>query len=114
MKTKDIYQDQSMYILALKSNKIEEELGVCLDDILNKLTQEIGKFNDVVQKFRGVYSESRVDLKVVKLKLGDVLLHLASICLRLGIDPDDFVIFAGNTLKRFDERKNDYIHFKEN
>ena len=50
-----------------------------IDDVLNKLTQELGEFNDAVQKYRGRYCRSRVDLERVKEEAGDFLFNLISL-----------------------------------
>lgn len=94
--------------IARLGKAIEDEIGLDIDDALNKLTQEVGKFNDAVQKFRGRYCRKREPLEKVKEEVGDVLYNIISICYRLGIDPDELLKYAENTLKRFNERKEDY------
>ena len=32
------------------ANGLEDEIGIAPSDVLNKLTQELGEFNDAVQK----------------------------------------------------------------
>lgn len=95
--------------IAKKGKEIEDELGLNIDDILNKLTQELGEFNDAVQKYRGRYCRSRVGLERVKEEVGDVIYNIISICHHLGINPDDLQKYAENTLKNFEERKEEYI-----
>jgi NTP pyrophosphatase (non-canonical NTP hydrolase) len=87
---------------------IEDEVGVTFDDILNKLTQEFGEFNDAVQKFRGRYSRKKVSIEEVKKELGDVIFNLSSICNKIGINPNEFNEFAFETLNKFKERKEEY------
>ena len=94
--------------IANSANQIENEIGLNIDDVLNKLTQELGEFNDAVQKHRGRYCRSKVDKSIVEGELGDLLLNLISICNRLGIDPNNFPQFANNTLNKFIEGKETY------
>ena len=94
------------------ANALEKEIGVDLDAVMNKLTQEMGEFNDAIQKHRGIYSRSRVPMSKVKSELGDVLVNLISIAHRLGINPDAFPSIAEDTLNKFKERKDDYIENK--
>ncbi|MEI8090898.1 MAG: hypothetical protein WCG98_01200 [bacterium] len=35
-----------------QTHAIEQEIGVNLDAVMHKLTQELGEFNDAVQKYR--------------------------------------------------------------
>lgn len=94
------------------THKLEIEVGISFDDVLNKLTQETGEFNDAVQKYRGRYSRTRVGIDVVKSELGDVLVNLISVAHRLGINPDAFPVIAKKTSDKFRERKKDYIKNK--
>ena len=93
--------------ISQEGEKIENEIGVNFDDVLNKLTQEFGEFNDAVQKFRGRYSRKKVSIIEVEKELGDVIFNLSS-CNRLGINPNDFNKLAFNTLNKFKGRKEDY------
>lgn len=96
--------------IAKRANEIEKELGINFDDVLNKLTQEFGEFNDAVQKFRGRYCRERTEsTKDIESELGDFLFNLVSVCNQLGINPNDFPIFAKNTLDKFEKRKDDYF-----
>ncbi len=94
------------------ANKLEDEIGINLDAVMNKLTQEVGEFNDAIQKHRGIHSRSWVPLVKVIDELGDVLVNLISIAYRLEINPDAFPGIAEKTLNKFKERKNDYIENK--
>ena len=98
----------SLRDVAIRAYEIEEELGLNIDDVLNKLTQEFGEFNDAVQKFRGRYCRKVGSVEDVKGELGDLIFNLSSICNRIGIDPDDFGRLAKQTLDKFEKRKDDY------
>ena len=89
------------------------EIGINLDTVMNKLTWEMGEFNDAIQKHRGIYSRSWVPKSTVISELGDVLVNLISIAHRLKINPDTFPSIAEDTLNKFRERKNDYIGNKK-
>jgi NTP pyrophosphatase (non-canonical NTP hydrolase) len=93
----------------LGRRKIEKELNLNIDDILNKLTQELGEFNDAVQKYRGKYSRNKTDSKEhIQEEAGDVILNLISILKRLEINPDNINEFASDDLEKFKKRINDY------
>ena len=93
-----------------EGNEIEDEIGLEIDDILNKLTQELGEFNDAVQKFRGRYCRTREkNNNNIKEEAGDLFFNLISLCNRLGINPDELPDLAENTLNKFKERKKLYI-----
>jgi NTP pyrophosphatase (non-canonical NTP hydrolase) len=98
----------SLSVVAEEARKMEDDLDLNIDDVLNKLTQEFGEFNDVVQKFRGRYCRKDVSIDEVKGELGDLIFNLSSVCNRLGIDSDEFGKFAGCTLEKFRGRKEDY------
>jgi NTP pyrophosphatase (non-canonical NTP hydrolase) len=98
----------SLKEVAERAKEMEDDLSLNIDDVLNKLTQEFGEFNDVVQKFRGRYCRKKVSLDEVKGELGDLLFNLSSVCNRVGINPNDFNKFANETLKKFRIRKEDY------
>ncbi len=99
----------SLNEIAEESEKIEREVGLIFDDILNKLTQELGEFNDAVQKFRGKYCRQKSkDNEHVKEELGDLILNISSICKKTDINPNDFNKYALNTLNKFKERKEIY------
>lgn len=98
-----------LYNTAKRANALEDEIGLTLDDVLNKFTQEVGEFNDAVQKYRGRYCKQRAeDLTKVQDELGDVLMNLGSIACRLGLDPNKFAEYAASTLGKFEERKELY------
>jgi len=91
--------------IAEKANKIEDEIGLNIDDVLNKLTQELGEFNDAVQKFRGRYCRKKSDnLDDVKGELGDLIFNIISVCKRIGINPNEINLLSENNLKKFGER----------
>jgi NTP pyrophosphatase (non-canonical NTP hydrolase) len=94
--------------IAEKSKEIEKELGLNLDAVLHKLTQEFGEFNDAVQKFRGIYSRSIGSMEHVEEEAGDLMFNLISVLYELGISPDELENYAEKTLKKFEERKNLY------
>ncbi len=99
----------NLYDTAKRANAIEDEIGLTLDDVLNKFTQEVGEFNDAVQKYRGRYCKQRTeDTSKVQDELGDVLMNLCSIVYRLGLDPNKFAEYAASTLGKFEERKELY------
>jgi len=100
--------------LAKETREIEDEIGLNIDDILNKFTQEVGEFNDAVQKLRGRYCRSKISKEEVKKEIGDVLLNLISICDRMDFNPNDFPLFAERTLEKFKERKEDYKKMMRN
>ena len=101
-----------IFFLIKNTNKLEDEIGVDLNAVLNKLIQEVGELNDAIQKHRGIYSRSWVPMVKVKDELGDVLVNLISIAHRLEINPDAFPRIAKDTLDKFKERKDDYIKNK--
>jgi len=102
----------SLSQIARESEKIEQEIGLTFDDILNKLTQELGEFNDAVQKFRGRFCRKKEETNEhIKEELGDLILNIASICRKIEINPDELNLFAENTLNKFKQRKEVY---KEN
>lgn len=107
-------KEMTLREIGKEANKLEDEIGINLDAVMNKLTQEIGEFNDAIQKHRGTYSRSWVPMVKVKSELGDVLVNLISIAHRLEINPDAFPRIAKGTLDKFKERKNDYIENKTN
>ena len=95
--------------IAEKGRIIEEEIGVDINAVLNKFTQEFGEFNDAVQKYRGIYCRQKNgDLEHIKEEAGDLMFNFISICNRLGINPDELQNYAENTLKKFEERKEAY------
>ena len=97
------------YETAKRANALEDEIGLTTDDVLHKLTQEVGEFNDAVQKYRGRYCKQRTsDTSKIQDELGDVLMNLASIVQRLGLDPNKFPDYAASTLTKFEERKELY------
>ncbi|MFH1452007.1 MAG: MazG nucleotide pyrophosphohydrolase domain-containing protein [archaeon] len=100
--------EMSLKEVADEANKIEDDLGLNIDDVLHKVTQEVGEFNDAVQKFRGRYCRSNILIEDVKGELGDVIFNLSFICNRIGINPDEFSVFAKETLEKFKRRKEDY------
>ena len=88
-----------------KANEVEEEIGLTIDDVLNKLTQELGEFNDAVQKFRGRYCKTKTEnTNDIKEEFGDLFFNMISISNRLGINPDELPEYAENTLNKFYER----------
>ena len=97
--------------IAQEAYDIEDEIGLDDDDVLNKLTQEVGEFNDSVQKLRGRYSRKAGNIEDVKGELGDLVLNLISLCHRMGINSDDLPIFAEKTLQKFKDRKEEYKEF---
>ncbi|MFH1801583.1 MAG: MazG nucleotide pyrophosphohydrolase domain-containing protein [archaeon] len=99
--------------IADKAKEIEDEIGLSVDDILNKLTQELGEFNDAVQKFRGRYCRKKGDLESVKEEVGDLFFNLISVCSRLGISVDELPSYAQRTLYKFQKRREDYKKSKE-
>lgn len=101
-------EDKKFIDIARKTKEIEKYCNINLDAVLNKLTQELGEFNDAVQKLRGIYSKSYGNLDEVKEEAGDLIFNFISILQELGINPDDLSLYAENTLKKFEERKNLY------
>jgi NTP pyrophosphatase (non-canonical NTP hydrolase) len=99
--------------IANEANKLEDEIGLNIDDVLNKLTQELGEFNDAVQKYRGRYCRSRLNKEDLEKEAGDVLINLISILNRIGIEPQRAEELAEKTLKKFKEKKGDYIACKD-
>ena len=105
----DLKTKMSLGNIGEKANEIEKEIGLTIDDSLNKLTQEVGEFNDSVQKFRGRYCKTRENnTEKIKEEAGDLFFNLISICKKLGINPDELPKFAENTLSKLIERKNLY------
>jgi len=100
MKLKEIWEN---------ANRLEDEVWINIDAVMNKLTQELWEFNDAVQKYRWIYCKTPTeDLENVKWEVGDLFVNIISICHRLWIDPDELPVFAENTLKKFEERKELY------
>ncbi len=98
----------SLEEISKRANDIEDELDLTFDDVLHKVTQECGEFNNAVQKFRGRYCRSRGSIEDVREELGDLIFNLSSVCNRIGINPDDFGKLAKETLNKFEGRKGDY------
>ena len=97
--------------IAKKANEYEDKIGLNIDDVLNKLTQEMGEFNDAVQKFRGRYSRRKYETtKEVEGELGDLIFNIVSVCKRLGINPNRLSEFSESTLNKFGGRVDMYIH----
>lgn len=95
--------------IAKEAKKLEEEIGLSTDDILHKLTQELGEFNDAVQKFRGRYCRQKAEtIDHVKEEAGDLIFNFISVLKDLGVNPDEISNLAENTLKKFHERKKLY------
>ncbi len=93
-----------------EGNKIEDEIGLDINDSLNKLTQELGEFNDAVQKFRGKYSKTKTEnLEQIESEVGDLMFNIISICNRLGVNPDELPAYAQKTLDKLKERKELYL-----
>ena len=91
------------------ANTIEDELQINLDAVLHKLTQEMGEFNNAIQKYRGIYSkEKQDDLSEIYSEWGDLLFNFISILNRVWINVDKLDEMADNTLKKFIERKSIY------
>lgn len=100
-----------LFDIGKQANALEDEIGINIDDVLNKLTQELGEFNDAVQKYRGRYCKQRAaNLEAVQGEVGDVYFNLISICHRLGLDVDKLSEYAEVTLHKFEERKPLYLH----
>jgi NTP pyrophosphatase (non-canonical NTP hydrolase) len=98
--------------IAKEAKQIENELNINLDAVLNKLTQELGEFNDAVQKYRGIYSRKVGGIEEVKKEAGDLMLNFISVLEGLGINPDEINNYAENTLKNFKQRIVKYKNFK--
>lgn len=99
----------SLKEIATIANNIEDELQLNLDAVLHKLTQEIGEFNNAIQKYRGIYcKEKQNDLSEIYSEWGDVIFNLISILNRLWIDIEKIEDMGNNTLKKFIERKSIY------
>jgi len=95
--------------IAEEAGQLEEELGISFDDVLHKLAQEAGEFNDAVQKYRGRYCRTRVGHPEIEKEAGDIMMNLVSIVYHLGLDPNDLPKYAENTLENFKERKDEYL-----
>ena len=99
----------SLKILADKINIWEEYIGINMDAILNKLTQELWEFNDAVQKYRWIYCRTKYEnIEEVEKELGDLLFNLISICNRLGINPDRFPEILEKAWQKAEDRKEIY------
>jgi NTP pyrophosphatase (non-canonical NTP hydrolase) len=95
--------------IAKESKEIGDRIGLNLDAVLHKLTQETGEFNDAIQKYRGIFCKKRSEnLNDVKDEYGDVLFNLVYLGYLLGIDVDKMPEYAENTLKKFREREELY------
>lgn len=91
------------------AKELEDKLDLTIDDVLNKLTQELGEFNDAVQKYRGIYSKIKTkNTDDVESEVGDLVFNLISICNRLGINPDKLEEYAEKTLEKGRERLDLY------
>ncbi len=92
-----------------KANELETEVGLTIDDVLHKVTQEAGEFNDAVQKYRGRYCKTKDGTTTkIEQEVGDLFFNVISVCYRLGINPDNLPQYARNTLVKFEERKELY------
>jgi NTP pyrophosphatase (non-canonical NTP hydrolase) len=96
--------------IAIQANQIEDEIGLDLDAVMHKFTQEVGELNDAIQKYRGIYCKTRMELPDVEKEAGDVLFNFISLLNKLGIDPDKLPEFAQTTLEKFKERKDIYMN----
>ena len=97
--------------IAQQAKEIEKELGLTTDDVLNKLSQKAGEFNDAIQKYRGRYCKTTAETNDnIKDELGDVIFNIISLCIEFDIDPNDLEKFAEATLKKFIGRKDLYRH----
>jgi NTP pyrophosphatase (non-canonical NTP hydrolase) len=101
--------DKNFGYIAEEANKLEDDIGISLDAVMHKITQEAGEFNDAVQKYRGIYCKSEGSMENVKSEAGDLMLNFISVLYRLKINPDELVDYASNTLDKFNERKELYI-----
>ena len=100
--------------LAKETREISDRIGNNLDAHLNKLTQEVGEFNDAVQKYRGIFCKQKAEnLDSAKDEFGDVLFNLIYIADRIGIDVNKSLEYAENTLKKYKEREQVYIQNKK-
>jgi len=97
-----------------QANALEDYVWINIDAVMNKITQELGEFNDAVQKYRGIYCRIKHEnIEEVEKELGDLLINIISLCNRLWIDPDRFAEFAENTLHKAEERKDIYKKIME-
>lgn len=102
-------KSRSLRKIAEESKQIEEEIGLNIDDTLNKLTQELGEFNDAIQKVRGKYCKQKANnLDSVKDEAGDLFFNLISVCNKIGVNPNELPKLAENTLEKLKARKDLY------
>ncbi|MEK6895496.1 MAG: MazG nucleotide pyrophosphohydrolase domain-containing protein [Nanoarchaeota archaeon] len=95
--------------IGIEGKIIGERIGLTIDDILNKLTQEVGEFNDAIQKYRGRFCKQKSEnLDHIKEELGDVYFNLICIASIIGLNPNDFPKYAEETLQKFKEREDLY------
>ena len=97
--------------IAEAANVIETDIGLSTDAVLNKLTQELGEFNDAVQNYRGIYCRRGGKIELVEEELGDLIFNIVSVCHRIGIDPSNLPKYAENTLRKFRERAHLYKEY---
>ena len=103
MKLKEIVQE---------AEEIGNRIGLDTDAVLNKITQEVGEFNDAVQKYRGIFCQKKAeDLADVKDELGDALFNLAYAAHLVGVDVNKIPEYMEHTLQKFRDREELY---KEN
>ncbi len=95
--------------IADQANIIEDDLGYGIDAVMHKLIQEVGEFNDAIQKYRWIYTKSKSDnIDMIYAEAWDVMFNFISILNRLWINPDELEKMSHVTLNKFIERKNLY------
>jgi len=100
--------------IAKEAKEIGDRIGLDLDAVLHKLTQETGEFNDAVQKYRGIFCKKRAEnLKYVEEEYGDVLFNLIYTGYLLGIDVNKIPEYVKNTLDKFKKREELYKQNKK-
>ncbi len=105
MKLKEIWE---------QANALEDYVGLDMDAVLNKITQEMWEFNDAVQKYRWIYCREKHETpEEVEKEVGDLFFNIISLCNRLWIDPDRLPEFAENTLHKAEGRKDIYKKIME-
>ncbi|PID34996.1 MAG: hypothetical protein CR971_00320 [candidate division SR1 bacterium] len=99
--------------IATEVNAIEDRLAINLDAVMHKLTQELGEFNDAIQKYRGIYCKTRKTKEDIQEEAGDLFTNFISILNRVGVDPDVLPELAKNSLRKFHEREMLYKQHQE-
>lgn len=95
--------------IAEEAKEIGDRIGLNLDAVMHKLTQETGEYNDAIQKYGGIFCKTNAEnLDDIKDELGDVFFNIIYTAHMIGIDVDKLPEYANNTLQKFKQREELY------